>query len=145
MSPAWYRRIIYPGDSGLDVVSMQAALGVPTTGVYDEYTESYVRGVQRVANKEMDGVVDADVAEQIGERARIQAGLAPAWFEHDAELGHHCPCVLAIRQALNGLPHTGQPDFDERVADEVKRFQGNRGLDVTGVVDKETASALGEC
>lgn len=143
MIPSWFTRDIYPGDAGRDVIALQAALGVPQSGVLDDYTEAYVRGVQRVAKKKTDGIVDDETAAVIGERERTKAGLAPSWFEHDACFGHHCPCVLHIRNVLE-VPHVGQPDFDERLESAVKRFQGTRGLKVTGCVDKETAVAIGE-
>lgn len=144
MTPSWWHRDLFPGDRGRDVSALQAVLGIPQTGEFDEYTEAYVRGVQRVAKKSASGVVDAETAEAVGERARAKEGCAPAWFEHDAAEGHHCPCVLLIRNVLE-VPHVGQPDFDARLSDAVKQFQGTRGLKVTGVVDKVTACQIGEC
>lgn len=141
--PTWFSRVIYPDDYGPDVAAVQALLGLPTTGRYDGLTQSYVRGVQFLSGKQRTGVVDAETAEVLGERARVQEGLAPTWFEHEAGEGHHCPCVLAVRQLLE-VPHVGNPDYDVTLADAVKRFQGNRGLEVTGVVDAETAKLLGE-
>lgn len=125
MSPAWFTRVLAPGDAGPDVSAMQSRLGVWATGEFDDLTESYVRGVQKAFSLPVTGEVDASTAHAIGERERARFGLPPTWYEE----GRH----QRVAELL------GSDD-----ADTIKRFQGNRGLPATGLVDEATAIALGE-
>lgn len=141
MTPRWWRRDITLGDEGDDVLIVQRKLGAPMTGAYDDETAARVRGVQKtMGRKKQDGVVDAATAEELGEKA--DAGQAPEWYEKDCGPGCSGPCVAKVRILL------GQPNlpvyFDKDLEAAVRRFQSANGLELTGVVDAATATALAD-
>lgn len=62
-------------------------------------------------------------------------------------VGEHGPAVAEVQQALidAGIPVFGGADghFGQMTAAALRKFQDNNGLPATGVVDRETAVALG--
>lgn len=142
-NPSWFTRDIHPGMTGRDVVALQALLGAKQSGVLDDETLVLVRGVQRLAKQKQTGVVDESTARAVGERERAKESLPPVWFTGELGCGDHDPVVPVVRNILQ-VPPLHQPLFDCELCDAVKRFQGERGLKVTGRVDASTAVALGE-
>lgn len=107
------------------MAALQSLLALYPSGVLDEATLVRVRGLRASAGLPVRDVVDADTAIVAGERARTLTGVPPVWFPQDA--ARICTRILG--------------DSGE---DAVRRFQSGRGLRVTGVVDVETAIALGD-
>jgi len=138
--PAWYHRDLTLGDTGDDVLIVQRKLDAPLTGTYDDDTAARVRGAQKKMGNEQTGVVDAETAENLGEKA--DAGQVPDWFTSECEPDCHCPAVAKVRVLL------GQPNLpvyhDEALQAAVRRFQSANGLEVSGRVDEATAIALAD-
>lgn len=124
--PAWFRRTIFPGDAGTDVLAVQRLVGASSTGVLDSDTCALVRGLQRRHRRAISGVVDHDTALLIGEKATF--GLVPEWF------------AAGDLSVLPSLLCCGESD----VEDHVRRFQSAHHIYPTGVVDESTAIALGD-
>ena len=140
-APAWFWRILLPGDSGPDVKIVQRKLGAPITGFMDNQTAAFVRGFQKKHNLEENGFVTKKTAAKLGEKA--SKGQAPEWFHHPLEAGDSCEHVELAREAF-GLPLL--PAFvDDTLTDAVRRFQASRkGLKTTGKIDKATAVAMAD-
>jgi peptidoglycan hydrolase-like protein with peptidoglycan-binding domain len=136
--PAWWYRDIDDGDQGEDVLIVQRKVDAPMTGTFDAETKARVRGVQRRRKRKETGVVDAGTAEVLGEKPGH--GQKPSWFDEDCKAGCSCPAVAQLRILLR------QPNlptyFDKDLEDAVRRYQSAEGLEVTGVVDLATATAL---
>jgi peptidoglycan hydrolase-like protein with peptidoglycan-binding domain len=134
--PVWFTRDLTLGDTGDDVLIVQRKLDAPLTGTYDDDTAARVRGAQKKMGNEQTGVVDAETAENLGEKA--DAGQVPDWFTSEC----HCPAVAKVRVLL------GQPNLpvyhDEALQAAVRRFQSANGLEVSGRVDEATAIALAD-
>jgi peptidoglycan hydrolase-like protein with peptidoglycan-binding domain len=133
MIPAWFVRPIVVGDCGADVVIVQRKLCILPDGEYSLGTAEVVRGYQRVMGLEPTGVVDEETAVALGEEAA--AGLLPDWYK-GRDLSEGEPGWDVVVRLLEVEPH--------RAVDALKRFQGNNGLPVTGVVDEWTARRLGQ-
>lgn len=140
MTPRWFRRELTLGDEGHDVMIVQRKVDATMSGKYDDETAARVRGVQKKKGLKQSGRVDAATAEELGEKPG--AGLTPDWFDGDCRPGCSGPCVAQVRILL------GQPnlpvDFDRDLEDAVRRFQSENELDVTGVVDEQTAVVLAD-
>jgi peptidoglycan hydrolase-like protein with peptidoglycan-binding domain len=138
--PVWYTRDLTLGDTGDDVLIVQRKLDAPLTGTYDDDTAARVRGAQKKMGKKQTGVVDAETAEKLGEKAT--AGQVPDWYTEPCEADCHCPAVAKVRVLL------GQPNLpvynDTALQNAVRRFQSANGLKVSGVVDEATAIALAD-
>lgn len=140
--PAWFTRELSLGDEGPDVLIVQRKVDAPMTGVFDDDTAARIRGVEkRMGRKEQTGVVDAGVAEVLGEKPG--AGQRPEWWCGEAVTrGCACECVANLRILL------GQPnlpvDFDQDFEDAVRRYQSENGLPVTGVADEATVVHLAD-
>jgi hypothetical protein len=107
---------------------VQRKLAAPLTGVFDDDTAARVRGVQKMARKKQTGVVDADTAEAIGEKAT--AGLMPEWLGTGR-------ADQRVRDLL-GL------SMLEPLADALLRYQSENGLDLSGELDEATARLLAD-
>ena len=140
MAPRWFTREITLGDEGADVLIVQRKVDAPMSGKYDDETAARVRGVQKKKGLQQSGKVDEATATELGEKA--SAGQTPVWFDGDCRPGCSGPCVAQVRILL------GQPnlpvDFDRDLEDAVRRFQSANELDVTGVVDEQTAVVLAD-
>jgi murein L,D-transpeptidase YcbB/YkuD len=92
----------------------------------DEETCARVRGAQRAAQREITGVVDQALALLLGNLATY--GLIPVWFEaHDWSIAYaHLHCT------------------EQSLENAVRRFQSHHHLHPTGVLDEETAIAIGD-
>ena len=138
--PVWWTRDLTIGDEGDDVRIVQRKVDAPVTGTYDDDTAARVRGVQRRMGKKQNGVVDAEVAEKLGDKAT--KGQVPNWFSETCEHGCACPAVAQVRILL------GQPNLpvylDHDLSAAVRRFQSANGLEVNGTVDEATAVALAD-
>lgn len=65
----------------------------------------------------------------------------PVWYVRYLVPGYHGPDVMVLRKKM-GLPPIG--GYDDKVVRAVNEFQRKQGIRVTGVVDSQTALALGE-
>ncbi|PVU81533.1 hypothetical protein DDP54_15475 (plasmid) [Cellulomonas sp. WB94] len=128
MTPHWFTRPLAAGDVGPDVAVVQRKLGAVPDGVFTSGLAAVVRGFQATRGRSATGQVDEDTAAALGEEAGY--GRIPDWYGTDQG-----PGVVA------DLLGVTSPDD---VRDAVKRFQGNSGLPVTGVVDELTARKLGD-
>lgn len=127
MTPAWWSRVVDEGTKGRDVAVVQRMLGLEPSGVADGELVAVVRGFQKGAGLPVSGVVDELTAVTLGEREGH--GLLPSWWTEPVG-----PDDFRYGLALRLL---GVADVDA-----VKRFQGNRRLPATGVIDEETARLL---
>lgn len=112
MIPRWWTRELGPGDTGPDVAVVARKLG--TLGVtYGDDLCARVRGIQGRSGLPVTGLVDADTATVLGERAA--AGQVPAWLdtpEQDAVLASTVGDGNGLRrfQSSHRLPVTGELD-----------------------------------
>lgn len=137
MTPIWYHRILFGGESGRDVDIIQRKVGASPTGVFDEQTQQFIRGIQAAALHAPTGIIDPDTAELLGEAA--DHSLPPEWFRRDLHLGMEGDDVSALRVAL------GQPSghlFDEPTRQAVLRFQSAHALPLTGTVNLSMSLTL---
>ena len=138
--PAWFTRELADGDEGDDVLIVQRKLGIPMTGVYDQNTQTRVRGFQKKHGLEETGTMTKKTARKVGDKA--SKGSAPEWFERDLSEGDTGLDVDALRIAI-GQPNL--PDYyDNGLADAVRRFQAEVGIKPTGKADKKTVVALAD-
>lgn len=126
--PVWFTRDLTLGDEGEDVKIVQRKVDAPVTGVFDDATAARVRGVQKKMAKKQTGVVDAETAEKLGEKAT--AGQVPDWLKTDG-------ADLRVREILR-LSNI------EPLDSALRRFQSQIGLDVHGELDEATAVALAD-
>lgn len=127
--PVWFGRDLSLGDSGDDVLIVQKKTGAALTGVFDDATAARIRGVEKhMGRKKQTGVVDAEVAAELGEKAN--AGQVPAWFGTDAQ-----------EQRLRDILRLSML---EPVGEGVRRFQSANGLPLTGEVDEALAVMLAD-
>ena len=138
MTPSWFVREILEGDTGDDVLIVQRKLGVPMTGVMDTTTTTRVRGFQKTHALEETGTMTKKTAAKVGEKA--SKGQTPAWYTREIAVGDVGQDVAALRIAMRqpNLP----VDYDEPLADAVRRFQSEAGVKPTGTLDHKTAVAL---
>lgn len=134
--PRWFHRPLRGDESGPDVDVVNRKLGLVAT-TYGDETKRYIRGLQQQHGLEADGIVDADLADILGEAA--DGHLTPEWFTRSLRL--HCKGedVAALRLRL-GLPAGDL--FDEETHKAVLRFQSARGLNLTGLVTEDLALLL---
>lgn len=69
--------------------------------------------------------------------------MTPNWFRREIDLGDIGPDVDWVRRKLIMAPSVGEP-VDFAFQAHVRAFQFTHGIHTTGVVDEETAEALGE-
>lgn len=139
--PRWYHRDLEEGDTGNDVTHVQAILGLPQTGIYDDTTASFIRGLQRKAGLRMSGKVDKKTAGKLGDRSTKD--LTPKWFSRDIKLRDTIGDDVVKANELLGTPDEGNVLTAESES-AVRRIQSEHGLTVTGVIDAETARLIGE-
>lgn len=137
MTPGWYRRPLVRGDYGPDVEVLQRRLGLDDTGVLDERTIVYIRGLQRIRNLPVTGEVDDATAVAIGESAR--AGLPPLWFTRPLSLGDAGADVFALRMVLD-IPASWE--FDEETEAAIRRLQSKNRLTPDGVLTEQLSLLL---
>lgn len=137
MGPKWYYRDLIGGESGPDVETLQRLLLAPATGVYDGYTISYVRGVQKAHGMETSGILNATVAGLIGES--VEAELPPDWYKRTLKVGCQGDDVRKLHELLH-LPFGDTYTDESRKA--VLRFQSAHRMPLTGRVNKKMANLL---
>lgn len=126
MIPKWWTRSLVDGERGRDVDVVQRKLGC-MSGVYDDATKAFVRGLQQKANLTVDGVVGPLTAGVLGEAA--DHALPPVWFSRNLEAGDKGEDVAGLRASL-GLPAGDL--FDDETRRAVLRFQSSHGLELNG-------------
>jgi peptidoglycan hydrolase-like protein with peptidoglycan-binding domain len=158
------------GATGSPVAALQQALtdvGVnvgPVDGIFGALTAAGLRSYQEGRGISVTGTLDAETVKHLAARATTatesnisnaadgDAGGNSADHTSDNEfaglgIGSTGPRVMAAQQALqaSGLTFLGGADgvFGPATANAVRLFQSNRGLEVTGSIDAETAAALG--
>lgn len=137
--PSWWYRDIGSGVSGRDVVVVHRLLAAPLGVMFGEDDAVQVRGIQAAAGLPATGVVDAATAAVMGERTDI--GLIPVWFVRDLSAGYVGWDVMRARELLEVPPGTL---YDPEVDAAVRRFRSARGLPLSGVLDATVATLLGE-
>lgn len=136
-TPSWYKRPIGVGDTGPDVKVVLRKLGLDPDGPFDQLATCRVKGVARTLGIfNHDGVVDETIAGKLGEAAT--AGLLPEWFS--LRLGD-TGTMVARAGTLLGWETS---EFTEEMEAVVRRFQSASRIEPTGILDAETARALGE-
>ena len=131
--PSWFRRDIYPGDTGGDVDTARRLLHL-APGPWDTEAAHRLRGRNPAAG----WILTAELAESIGETERTD--LRPSWWHRELSRGMSGDDVLGLRARLMLSPG----DYDQELEDEVRRYQSAQGLTPTGVVDEALAIMLGE-
>ena len=143
--PLWYKRVILPGMTGLDVDVVRRKLGFSEGGPYDSAVQSKVRGMANKNKVTTDGEVSPAVAKMLGESEANRADVAPEWFKR--ELGPKDMFSASgedVRQLRGRLAlDVGDDRYTPEVEDAVRRFQSYSGLEPTGVVDERVAKLLG--
>jgi murein L,D-transpeptidase YcbB/YkuD len=139
VTPAWFRRELVEGDTGDDVLIVQRKLCVPMTGVMDQTTMSRIRGFQKKHGLEESGTMTQKTANKVGDKA--SKGQTPEWFDHELCEGDSGDDVAELRKVL-GLPAGKKYDLD--VANAVRRFQAEVGINTSGCVEEHTAVALAD-
>ena len=137
MTPKWFRRELYGGETGRDVRTLQRLLMSPATGVYDDTTMAYIRGVQERGHLPMSGIVDSATAVLIGES--VEADLPPEWYHRPLKVGLKGDDVETLHELLQ-LPFGDTFTHETRKA--VLRFQSANHLPLTGKVGKSLANLL---
>lgn len=139
-APSWFKRPIGPGDTGPDVKVVLRKLGLDPEEPYGDLAVTRVKGLARsMAIYDHDGSVDSTIAALLGEAEIVKAGLIPAWYT--IKLGDYGTHVASVAKLLG---ETVTEEYTVELADAVRRFQSSKRLEPTGVVDAETARALGE-
>lgn len=137
MTPKWYCRDLTGGETGRDVRIIQRLLYAPATGVFDDETRAYIRGVQQANGLVMDGTVNQTVAELIGES--VESELPPDWFHRNLKVG----CQGDDVQTLHELLHLPFGDlYTEETRKAVLRFQSANHLPLTGRVTRTVAELI---
>lgn len=116
-------RVERPIRMGGDVAQVQRRLGVVPHGIYDEETAALVRAFQIERGLLTTGEVDEPT--WLALEGLITAGLVPAWFTEGR-----------LDEAERRL---GEPVTEA----SLRRYQSARGLPLTGLLDEQTAVALG--
>jgi peptidoglycan hydrolase-like protein with peptidoglycan-binding domain len=138
-TPSWYRRSIGPGSEGPDVNVVLRKLGLDQDQPYGELAVARIKGVARsLGIWDHDGTVDEAIAFVLGEAATTEAGLMPEWFS--IRLGD-TGSIVARAASLLGQDTN---EFTAEMEAAVRRFQSSSRIEPTGVLDAETAKALGE-
>jgi peptidoglycan hydrolase-like protein with peptidoglycan-binding domain len=138
-TPSWYRRSIGPGSEGPDVNVVLRKLGLDQDQPYGELAVARIKGVARkLGIWDHDGVVDEAIAFVLGEAATTEAGLMPEWFS--IRLGDTGSIVARAARLLGQDTN----EFTAEMEAAVRRFQSSSRIEPTGVLDAETARALGE-
>ena len=153
------------GATGPAVSALQQALtdvGVnvgPVDGIFGALTAAGLRSYQESRGISVSGSLDADTVRHLAARATASNGAAgtnsssgstaqsPSNDLAGLNIGDTGPRVRAAQQALlnSGLTFLGGADgiYGPATANAVRLFQSNRGLEVTGSIDADTAAALG--
>lgn len=132
------------GSTGTAVKTLQNNLNTlgyncgTTDGIFGTNTKNAVKAFQKNQNIEVDGIVGSVTA------ARISAALAN---ENDGLLkyGSRGDAVRNIQSSLNAIGYNaGSTDgiFGRNTESAVKNFQKTYGLEVDGIVGKETLAKL---
>lgn len=137
--PSWFNRPISPGDTGPDVRVALRKLGLDPDEPYGDLAMARVKGFARTRGiYDHDGVLDEVVAILLGEAEITKAGALPEWM--CLKVGDTGTQVAAAAKLL-GMAGT---EFGPELEDAVRRFQSGKRIEPSGVIDAETARALGE-
>jgi peptidoglycan hydrolase-like protein with peptidoglycan-binding domain len=138
MTPQWFWRELYGGETGRDVRIIQRLLLVPAaSGMYDEDTKAYVRGVQAYGQLPLSGIVDSATAVLIGES--VESDLPPEWYHRPLQVGYRGDDVKTLHELMH-LPFGDT--FTEETRKAVLRFQSANHLPLTGKVKRTMANML---
>lgn len=142
ITPLWFTREIFLGDSGPDVKVVRRKLGFLEDGPYDLAVQQKVMGMARKTGTQTSGEVNSAVADKLGETEANKAGTLPGWYTREVGLWEEGEDVRSVRRIL-GL---GDSDnrFDPDAESAVRRLQSSLGLPLTGKVDEPLARHLGE-
>ena len=138
------------GSTGAAVKELQQLLiaagvdvGGGVDGVYGFMTANAVKRFQQSKGLPVTGIADAKTLQAL----RAVGGEAPAPPPGSIAQGARGTAVKAVQQALikAGIPVPGGADgiFGAATKGAVQRFQQAKGLPATGIVDQQTAAALG--
>lgn len=137
--PSWFTRTLYEGDTGPDVRVVRRKLGMDPDGPMDRVVIARILGFARKCGYLFhDGCVDEIVAARLGEAETVVAGLLPEWFA--LRPGDKGRAVAAVAEILG----VGGDEYTPELALAVRRRQSAEQMEPTGIVDPETARALGE-
>ncbi len=132
--------VLRSGDRGDRVRQLQQRLqaaGVydgPLSGVFGERTEAAVRRLQEQRGLTVDGIAGPATWSALESSAAAASSSAPTaastrrWQQKLQALGYY-------RQAPNG-------EYDDTMRVAVRRFQGDRGLAIDGIIGPATSQAL---
>jgi peptidoglycan hydrolase-like protein with peptidoglycan-binding domain len=109
---------------GADVLRVQRLLHLEMTGIFDDITETAVHGFQAGKGLLAHGEVDEPTARAL--QALATSTLIPEWYEKEER-------DEAVALRLGGCDEAS-----------IRRFQSAQQLPTTGVVDEETAKAIGD-
>lgn len=141
-------------DKGSEVTDLQNKLTAaeyydgPVTGYYGKLTEAAVKQFQSAKGLAVDGVAGEDTLEALQKhidaisKRVVVVGVA----KRGLRLGDRGEEVKDIQQRLKAAGFDPGPidvKFGAKTAQAVRQFQADRGLDVDGIVGKETWFALG--
>lgn len=142
VTPLWFTREIFLGDSGPDVRVVRRKLGFLEDGPYDLAVQQKVMGMARKTGTATSGEVNAGVATALGETEAAKAGNLPQWYTREIALWEEGEDVRSVRRILGLGDSDNRYDPDAEAA--TRRFQSSLGLPLTGKVDQATARHLGE-
>lgn len=138
-APTWHKRPIRVGDTGPDVTVALRKLGLDPDEPFGDLAVARVKGIaRRLGIFNHDGSIDEAIAAELGEAATAEAGLLPEWFS--LRLGDTGTIVARAARLLGQDTEV----FTAEMEDAVRRLQSASRIEPTGVLDAETARALGE-
>ncbi|HEY9832819.1 MAG TPA: peptidoglycan-binding protein [Stenomitos sp.] len=139
--------MVKPGDRNSEVMALQQRLqrlgyfNGPTTGYYGPLTKQAVLSYQRAKGLAADGVVGESTKSALqGQRKpSVEEPSHPIW-----KFGDRDAKVSEIQNILAnaGYPSSTNGVFDQETQEAVRLFQQAKGLQVDGIVGKETLTAL---
>lgn len=141
--------LVKPGDRNSEVMALQQRLqrlgyfNGPTTGYYGPLTKQAVLRYQRAKGLAADGVVGTSTKSALqGQRKQaVEEPSHPIW-----KIGDRNSKVREIQTILaeSGYPSSTNGVFDQETQEAVRLFQQAKGLQVDGIVGKETLTALSD-
>lgn len=154
---------VKPGDRGVQVQRLQYALNVISQYVddmsfikmdtnYGPKTKQQVSIFQKHVGLPQTGIVDPKTWEYLKQYYHDAVTILPSTFELADFPGHHLTigdeglAVMAMQRSMNviaksyrTIPEVNQQGvFDQAMEDQVKAFQAEFNLPVTGIIDQKT-------
>lgn len=138
-----------PGDRSAEVTALQLRLQKlgyfknKATGYYGPLTRQAVMRYQQAKGLAPDGVIGPSTQASLSgyQEQEREKSVHPTW-----KLGDRDTKVSEIQKTLAqaGYPSSISGIFDQETAEAVRLFQQAKGLNVDGIVGKETLTALSE-